>query len=245
MKHFYLFFIFIISITVNGQTVCDDANYYLVSAYSHVKSSYDANNISHLKYYANRSVESLKLSKKPLTGCGCETALEFTDKAIILLAKVEDAKTYEDGRFFVKQGRDISKESVIAIEKCTAGTSTSSTANNQMLNDLEKEQLKLKQQQETLKLKEAEIKGKLAEQKEQEILLKKEQLILNYKTLIASNIKSYNETLKSCDCNHKTITNTDNLEDTSNKSIEDLKQYYVNNLKSLASNYLSELNSCN
>lgn len=48
MKHFYLFLVLITSLSINGQSDCDNANYYLVSAYSHVKTSYDANNISHL-----------------------------------------------------------------------------------------------------------------------------------------------------------------------------------------------------
>ncbi len=77
---------------------------------------------------------------------------------------------------------------------------------------------------------------RLAEQNEKEVLLKKEQLILNYKTLIASNIKTYNETLKSCGCNHKTISNYDTLEDTSNKSLDGIKLFYVTNLKTLVSN---------
>ncbi|MBP0903938.1 hypothetical protein ACFSKN_05695 [Mariniflexile gromovii] len=244
MKHIYLFLVLITSFSINGQTECDDANYYLVSAYSHVKSSYDANNISHLKYYANRSVESLNLSNKKLSSCDCAPAKELADKAIILLSKVEAAKTYEDGRFYVKQGRDLSKESVIAIDKCMTSTNTESVTNLDALSDLEKEQQQLKQQQEALKLKEAEIKAKLAEQKEKELELKKEALILNYQNAIASNIKTYNETLKSCNCNHQSIKNMDDLEDATSKSIEELKVFYVNNLKTLASAYLSELSLC-
>lgn len=245
MKYLYLL-IFITSISINAQSDCDDANYYLVSAYSHVKTSYEANNISHLKYSANRSVESLKLSKKKLENCDCEKALTLADKAIILLSKVEAAPTYEDGRFFVKQGRDISKESVIEIDKCATSTKIISEPNNtQILSDLEQEQRNLSKQQEALKLKEAEIKMKLAEQKDKEVLLKKEQLILNYKTLIASNIKTYNETLKSCNCNHKPISDINNSETISSKNIEDIKTHYLENLKTLASNYLTELNACN
>lgn len=244
MKYLYLL-IFIPSLSINAQSDCDDANYYLVSAYSHVKTSYEANNISHLKYSANRSVEALKLSKKTLSKCGCEKALELTEKAIVLLSKVEAAPTYEDGRFFVKQGRDICKESVIEIDKCATSKPIAETTNTQALSDLEKEQQQLIQQQEALKRKEAEIKMKLAEQKDKDVLLKKEQLILNYKLLISSNIKTYNETLKSCNCNHKSITDITNSENVSSKNIEDIKTHYLNNLKTLATNYLIELNTCN
>jgi len=245
MKYSYLFLVLMASFSLSAQQDCDNANYYLVSAYSHVKTSYDANNISHLKYSANRTVESLKLYKKELANCNCNNALELADKALALLVKVDAAKTYEDGRFFVKQGRDLCKESVIEIDKCATATNTSTQISTNNLSDLEKEQLKLKQQQEALKIKEAEIRTKLAEQKEKEISLKKEELILNYKTLIATNIKIYNETLKTCNCGHKTLTDNSNYEDTSSKSIDAIKLFYIDSLKTLATNYLAELNACN
>ncbi|MDO7171485.1 hypothetical protein [Mariniflexile sp. AS56] len=244
MKNLYFLLILITSISISAQSKCDDANYYLVSAYSHVKSSFEANNISHLKYYANRSIESLKLSKKQLTQCDCVPALTLADKAIFLLEKVEAEKTYEDARFYVKQGRDISKESVIAIEKCSTAPTKVSTTNNQALDDLEQEQLKLKQQQEALKLKEAEIKTRLAAQKEKDSQHQKETLILNYKTAISANIKTYNETLKTCDCDHTPLKTMDDLEDSASKNIKDVKIYYINSLKALTLNYLSALDLC-
>lgn len=248
MKNYYLFLVLLVSFVSSGQTNCDDANSYLVSAYSHVKNAYDSNNISHLKYYANRSVESFKLSKKTLKNCGCENALILADKSIDLLTKVEAVKTYEDGRFYVKRARDISKESVIEIDKCSITNYENKdevdTENNK-LTQLQNEQLKLKQQQDDLKRKEEEIKTKLAEQKEKELSLKKKQLILSYQTAIASNIKSYNETLEICDCsNHKTLSYTENSEDLLSESLEYIKTFYKNSIKTLASNYLSELNLC-
>jgi len=244
MKYYYTFLFLIASFLSNAQTPCDDANYYLVSAYSHVKSSYDANNISHLKYFANRSVESLKLSKKTLSTCGCETALELADKAIELLTKVDAAETYEDGRFFVKQGRELSKQSVIEIDKCAAPTKTVTISNTQTLSDLEKEQLKLQQQQDALKLKEAELKTKMAEQKEKTLVLEKEQLIVSYKNAIATNIKTYNETLNVCNCNHKVIEYTENQETVASKTMDDLKKYYLLNLEMLAAKYTQALRTC-
>ena len=247
MKNLYLLFILLTSFSVAAQsTSCDDANYYLVSAYSHVKSSYDANNISHLKYFANRSVESLKLSKKKLTDCGCDTALELTEKAIILLSKVENEKTYEDGRFFVKQGRELSKESVIAIDKCTAANNVTpiDETGNQELSDLKNEQLKLEQQKEALKLKEAEIKAKLAAQNEKETQLKKEQLVLNYKTIIASNLKSYNDALKICNCSETPITFNESNSAVLEKTNEEIKDFYLKNIKELSLLYTNTLSAC-
>ena len=246
MKNYYIIYFFIASsFAINAQTNCDEANSYLVSAYSHVKDAYDSNNISHLKYYANRSVESFKLSKNTLINCGCETALVLVNKGIDLLAKVEDVETFEDGRFYVKRARDISKESVIEIDKCSiANNNINDTTKNDELTNLQTEQLKLKQQQEALKLKEAEIKKKLAEQNEKELKLKKEKLMLSYKSAIALNIKTYNETLKVCNCNHEVIKNNNASKDLTSANITEIKTYYIKNLKDITSVYLNTLNTC-
>lgn len=250
MKNYFLLCFLISSLIINAQSNCDDANSYLVSAYSHVKDAYDSNNISHLKYYANRSVESFKLSKANLQTCGCKTALELADKGIDLLVKVENVDTFEDGRFFVKRARDISKESVIEIDKCSM-ENYSETAmihediEDSALNDLQKEQLKLKEQQEALKLKEAQIKAKLAEQKDKELSLKKEALVMSYENAITSNLDTYNKALNVCSCNHKPLINKNFPENLLTQSVEDIKAYYKNNLKTLASNYISELETCN
>ncbi len=244
MKHFYLFLFLITSLISKAQTPCDNANYYLVSAYSHVKSSYDANNISHLKYFANRSVESLKLSKKNLSSCGCEMALELANKAIDLLLKVDAAETYEDGRFFVKQGRELSKQSVIEIDKCAAPNKTVNASNTQTLSDLEKEQLKLQQQQEALKLKEAQLKARMAEEKDKTLELEKEQLMLSYKDAIATNLKTYNETLNMCNCAHTPLEYTENPATVTSKTMEDIKKYYLLNLEMLATKYTQALRLC-
>lgn len=247
MKSFCVLpFLFIVSIINSQNTNCDEANSYLVNAYSHVKDAYESNNISHLKYYANRSLEAFKLSKKTLKDCGCETALNLTNKSIDLLVKVENTETFEDGRFFVKRARDTSKESVIEIDKCSYSNNSDivEADENTELSDLQKEQLALKKQQEALKLKEAQIKNKLAEKKEKELTLKKEQLILSYKTAIASNIKVYDETLKICDCKHTILNETTASIDVSKMSIEAIKIHYLMSLKTLASNYISQLNLC-
>src|SRR6056300_102596 len=134
MKHFHLLLFLLTTFFISAQNECDTANSYLVNAYSHVKDSYESNNISHLKYYANRSLESFKLSKENLSSCGCTKALDLVKKGIDILAHVELAETYEDGRYYVKRGREIAKESIVELDKYTASgyknegtTSTSET----------------------------------------------------------------------------------------------------------------------
>ena len=127
MKNYFLLTLLITSLCTYAQSECDDASAYLVNAYSHVKKSYESNNISHLKHYANRSLESFKLSKTLLESCNCKKALELTNKGIDLLAKVENEETYEDGRFHVKRAKEISKESMIEIDKCAYANVTDET----------------------------------------------------------------------------------------------------------------------
>lgn len=248
MKIYPIFLSVFACLTGYSQTNCDEANAYLVNAYSHVKDAYESNNISHLKYYADRSLKSFKLAKKTLSDCGCDKALVLANKSIDQLAKVERQDTYEDGRFFVKRAKELSKESVIEIDKCSVAETTdvpTPTSDVSALTDLEQEQLKLKQQQEALKQKELEIKAKLVQQKEKALKLEKEQLIVSYKSVVASNIKTYNETLEVCNCKHHNLTADTNNENLETESLEAIKSYFNDTLKSLASNYMAELELCN
>lgn len=239
MKHFYLLLFFLTSFFMTAQSDCDTASGYLVNAYSHVKDSYESNNISHLKYYANRSLESFKLSKKNLASCGCAKALDIANKSVDLLAQVELAETYEDGRFYVKRAKEMAKESIVELDKFTA-----SAHKNEQLTALEQEQQQLKEQQLALKQKEQEIKQKLAAQKLKSLELEKEKLIDDYESIIASNIETFNNSLQVCNCNHKLLTNGKRNDDTESKNIIEIKKYYINNLKSLTTTYLKRLGDC-
>ncbi|MBD0834891.1 hypothetical protein [Aestuariibaculum suncheonense] len=250
MKNFYYLLFLISTINLYAQNNCDNANAYLVSAYSHVKTSYEANNVSHLKYAAHRSLESINLAKKTLADCNCSKALEQANKALEVLAKVDDQPTYEDGRYFVKRAKEFCQQSVIEMDKCATSSYSmqvveeENTADSNDLASLKNEQAALLAQQEALKRKEAEIKRQLAEQKEKELLLKKQQLVVSYEKVIDLNIKTYNETLKSCNCGHQTIIKSSDSANTSDMSTEALKEYYTNQLKTLAKAYLAELDSC-
>lgn len=248
MKHYIFMLCVVVLFNVDAQTAnCNDANSYLVNAYSHVKSSYKSNNISHLKYYANRSVEAFKLAKKDLVDCDCKKALENANKAIDLLVKVKNQDTFEDGRFFVKRAKSIAQQSVIEIDKCSVATynyeNEEVITDNNQLNDLQKEQLKLKQQQEALKRKEAEIKAKLAQQQEKESELKKKTLIDSFEKTIAKNLKIYNESLKICGCTQTIKPNTVS-ENLTQQTVDAINTFYKNELKVLAKKYLEQLDLC-
>ena len=145
MKTFLLLPILFLTYAMQGQGNCEDASAYLINSYSHVKDAYDSNNISHLQYYSNRSVESIKLSKQNLADCNCQKALNLANQVSDLLVQVESATTNEDGRFYVKRARDLSKQSVIEIDKCAYNNANNieveetPTENNALAN-LQKEQ---------------------------------------------------------------------------------------------------------
>ncbi|WP_142783308.1 hypothetical protein [Changchengzhania lutea] len=241
MEKKYIFLLFLsLSLFSFGQTNCEDANSDLIYAYSNVKSSYDSNNISHLKYYANKSLEAFNRSKKSLENCGCDAAYNLSYDAAELLAKVENEATFEDGRFYVKRAREIAKQSITELDKCTVPT----TETNDLL-ALENEQERLEQMQNALKAEEAAIKAKLVAQKQQTLALKKEVLINVYKQAMSSNLETYNSTLEVCDCADKPLKDvSSNTDEISTKSLEDIKSHFIENMKDLASNYLAQLDLC-
>ena len=174
MKKNYLFFLFSIAfIYTYAQNKCEDAHSDVIYAYSHVKSAYNSNNISHLKDYSARSTDAFNRAKKILNECGCETSYNYAFDAAELLSKVENTKTFEDGRFYVKRARDIAKNVINELELCTK-----LTQEDEAIAELEYDRLKLKQQQIELKLKEEQLKQKLAQKHAEELRLKKEQLII-------------------------------------------------------------------
>ena len=227
-----------------GQSDCDNANSDLIYAYSHVKSAYESNNKDHLKHYSNRSKETFERAKKNLKKCGCETAYNMAYDAVELLSKVEPTETFEDGRFYVKQVRDIAQKSITKLDKCTVGSNDVASNTNDALTELEMEQKRLQEQQEALKRKSEELKAKMAEQNEMALKLRKEELANSYRSVIASNIETYNNSLKTCNCNHEPLKVTESEPDIYTISMEAIKSFYMERIKKLTSNYLSQLNAC-
>ncbi|HMC01877.1 MAG TPA: hypothetical protein VKN14_12650 [Flavobacteriaceae bacterium] len=247
MKKRSLFFLLVtFYLQTYSQTNCSNANSDVVYAYSHVKSAYESNNIDHLKYWSNRSMEAFIRTKSKLETCGCEKSYNYTYDIVELLSNVEGSETYEDGRFYVKRARDLARKAINELELCTE-LETSSTQNNSIeeesLSDLKSEQQKLEQQQLKLKLKEEEIKRKLAEQKTKELTFKKEQIIDKNEIAISSNIKAYNNLLTVLDCNTQVNLN---YSETVNKDqdIKEIKSHYLNVVKEITTSYLKQLDKC-
>jgi len=240
MKKIYLFFL-IITLTASSyaQSNCSDAHADLIYAYSHVKSAYDSNNVTHLKDFSNRSFDAFERTKKNLETC-CETAYNYAYDAAELLSKVENVKTFEDGRFYVKRAREIAKKVIDELEICTKLSSE-----DEALAALENEQFKLQQQQIELKLKEQQIKNKMAARSAKELQLKKESLIRKNELALIANVITLNKVLDACDCNAEITLNERDKDKFLAKNLGEIKSQYLIISKDVTSNYLSKLDNCN
>jgi len=241
MKKSYLFFLLSIAFfNSEAQSKCEDAHSDVIYAYSHVKSAYDSNNVSHLKDYSKRSTDAFNRAKKILNDCGCETSYNYAFDASELLSKVENAETFEDGRFYVKRARDIAKKVINELELCTK-----MTQEDEDLASLERDRLQLQQQQIELRLKEEKIKQKLAKKEAAELKLKKEQLISKNDLALTSNLESFNSILNVCDCDLEMPEINYKKEALLSKNLNQIKKEYLTIFKNMTSNYLDKLNACN
>jgi hypothetical protein len=239
MKQCYFIALFSLCLNVEAQSSCEEAHSDGIYGYSHVKSAYDSNNISHLKDYAKRSFDAFERAKKILKDCGCDASYNKAYDAAELLYKVEPSATFEDGRFYVKRARDIAKDVINELEICTK-----LSEEDQDIVALEHERLKLQQQQIELKLKEEKLKNQLAQKEAKELLLKKEQLIQKNEIALDANISTFNDALDACNCEIKVEKVTYEKNKLLNKDLNQIKKEYLSIFKKMTNNYLEKLNAC-
>ncbi|NNF75729.1 MAG: hypothetical protein HKN00_11125 [Flavobacteriaceae bacterium] len=240
MKNYYIFLLSLLFITqISAQTKCSEADSDVNYAYSHIKSSYDSNNISDLKYFAYRSYEALNRAKPILEACGCDPTLTVTIDGIELLKKVETAETYEDGRFYVKRARELSRKGIGALDSCNQ-----ISMEEEELLTLEMEQNKLKEKQLELEQQQQLLQRRLLEQKEKELVVQKEILITNYSAALNSNINSYKEALRNFECDLQIRTDIPDHSELLKYSSDQLKQYFSKAIKTASDHYLLKLENC-
>ena len=241
MKNFYIFLIIPLFYgELNAQPSCSEADSDINYAYSHAKSAYDSNNISDLKYYANRSLEAFQRAEGKLKECGCGEALENSANAILNLEKVDTAETYEDSRFFMKRARSLANTIIGDLDNCNQ-----ISQEEEELLDLEMEQKLLKEKQMALQQKQAELKERMIEQKMKEERLQKEILMSNYESAIRENINTYNESLRMCGCNGNIENTTTTSDALYSLSDADIREHYITIIKNISALYLAKLDTCN
>ena len=240
MKKYYIFLFSLcfLSFAV-AQTKCSEANSDMNYAYSHVKSAYDSNNISDLKYFAYRSMEAMNRVAPILKECGCQPTLSVIEQGIDLLKKVDPAESWEDGRFYVKRARELAREGIGSLDNCNQ-----ISVEEEELLSLEMEQSALKQKQLELERQQQELKERMLAQQQKELEIQKELLITNYDAALSSNLKSYNEALQNCDCNSRLDRPNVNNEEVMTLENAAIKAFFVDTIKSLSAKYILKLENC-
>ena len=235
MKNNYFFLVFVFFyFQLNAQSKCSSAEPDLNYAYSLVKSAYDSNNLTHLKYYSKRSFDAFERAQNKLEGCNCERANNFALEGSQLLSKLENSTTFEDGRFYVKRAREIAQKAIHELENCSK-----LTYEDEALVELEFERQKLEEQQKQLKQKETKIQQLLADKEERELRIKKEKLIYASQQVLSSNINTYNEMLLANECEGSVSKLSVNNKNLLSKDLTEIKLYYLNTIKKATLNYLS------
>ena len=241
MKNSYFFLLFLFTFFQSvSQTKCSDAQSDLNYAYSHVKSAYDSNNLTHIKYYGKRSFDAFERAKEELEDCNCKEAYDHAYEGNKLLSKLFKTETYEDGRFYVKRTREIARKAIEELEICSK-----LTYEDEALAELEYERLQLEKQQLELKQKEAQIQRLLADKENRELRIKKEKLIYANDQAVSSNINAYNDMLIACECNERVANITLNNKNLLSKDLSEIKSYYLSTIKQATMDYLTSLNQCN
>jgi hypothetical protein len=233
-----------------SQSDCSNAQSHIVYAFNNAKNALKANNITHLKFYANKALESFEKVQSAMETCNCADVENYTLESIERLSKVPPIDKMAEAQYFVGRAKDYAQKIITALDYCTipdkSTTSVTTSFDDQDLSDLEKEQLKLKQQQEALLQKQNALKQQMAKQKEEELFIEKQQLIVKSNAAISKNIQAYNELLDACHCNSEVSDGNvkQNDKQLMSKSDDEIRTYYIKSIKDLTSNYMTMLSTC-
>ena len=262
MKIIFLFSLLFCTYFISfSQTGCLDAQAHIIYAFNNAKDGLESNNLTDVKYYAQKTLESFKNVQSVLGDCDCENVENLTYESIQKLSKVPRTEKMSVAKYFVAKSKDNSHKIITALDYCTVTNKGISIVTDKeispviddKLSHLEKEQLKLKQQQEAL-LKQQEallkqqeaLKQKMLKQKGSDLRIEKQQLITISNAALVKNIKAYNEVLHVCHCDTSIPDNyiDINNEQLISKSIDEIRTYYISSSKNLTSSYLELLNTC-
>ena len=247
MKKIFLFSLFAIPYFNSfSQSTCSDAQSHIFYAFNNAKDGLESNNITDVKYYAKKTLESFKSVQQVLGNCQCENVENYTYESIQKLSKVPRTEKMSDAKYFVAKAKDYAQKIITALDYCTVSDNSFANVSTDELSDLEIEELKLKKQQEELLKQQVALKQKLNKQKEEELRIEKQQLIAKSNTALLKNINAYNEVLNVCQCTDKIMGNDlkKNEDLLMSKSVDEIRTYYISSIKDLTSNYMTILSSC-
>ncbi len=233
---------------------CSEAYSHMVYVISHMETALKPNTLQHVVFYGEKAKIALKKAEAALENCDCDGVEDKVGVGLNYLTDIETSKEYDEALFNANKAKEWSQKAVQDMDLCIEGlaptteavvvedTTTVSTADE--LSDIEKAQQQLAEQQKELQRQQEALQQKLAAKKAQELQLKKEALIKKLEHTVSTNVSTFNEALKACDCDGKTLKANLKKETLKHKSISEIKGSVIKVIKSLTENYKKQLADC-
>ncbi len=115
-KQFFFLLFILVFFNVKAQANFSDVHEDLLYAYSDIESAYVSNNKEHLQHFSERSLEAFESAKTVLENCDCEKTYNLAYDTSELLFKITSAKTFKDGRFYIKKAVEAVKATIDSLE---------------------------------------------------------------------------------------------------------------------------------
>ena len=241
-KKLFLSLLFFIALKGNAQQI----DYTLGKCSNNADYAIKAFNIGNLKYYAKISKSNIEKTIAEQEFKDCYNAFDMSQSVVIHLdaaIQTEDFATAQSHMIKVKElVLEIFNEYNLCTIKEENTNYTVEISDTSDLSELEKQKEKLRKQQELLKKQEEELLLKLEEKKQKSILLEMQNFINTNQSSLKQNIESYNSSLKACNCDGTlSFESSSNLSD---KNLNELKLFFIDEKVKLAKKYIQLLNSC-
>ncbi|SHG45578.1 hypothetical protein [Winogradskyella jejuensis] len=244
-KHYLLIPLLLLFFFSNAQ---EDVHVTLGKCRRNAVSGHKAFNLGNLKYYARRSKSAIDQLVKNSEFIDCNTAFDLSQSVVIHLESALLTEDFATAKAHLIKVEETSTEIFNAFNLCTNNeietVSIVEVSESVNLSEIEQQQALLKQQQEVLEQKERELKLKLAEQNKKKLELKKQSFITTNQKVIETNTKAYNNSLKACECNATLKYNTEEISSLLNKTLDDLKDFYLSKTIEMTEDYMALLNEC-
>lgn len=223
--------------------------------FQHAETALEANNVTQLKQYAQRSLEAIQKALQSSTQCGCEAANEAGYDAIENLNKALEKTEYERVRFFVNKGRSNAQEILKSLDICSASPSVNNL--DEQENDIVSQQQQLLEQQRLLEEKQRQLQEQIATQKElqKKLAMQKAEMLKAQKELKLTSEETLSEleTLineftiaMGCKTDGGVTSETfiRSLAELESESLDDTKGFYIAKAKEMASTLMNRLAGC-
>lgn len=246
-----LFFCFTLLQATECEVAYQDATY----GYQHAETAMEANNVTQLKQYADRSMIAIRKVLLSTEKCGCVAANDASFDALQNLNKALSKEKFEAVRLFVQRAKAKARDVIIALDNCSANDPDFALKESE--GSLLAQEKQLLEQQQKLLEKQRELEARIKEQKQlqEEVLLQKEAMFAKQKELQSTSevtLKELevliNEFTRSMGCKEEEpLTESPyerTLEDLEAETLTATKVFYAEKAKEMANTLLNRLSSC-